>query len=105
MRLVETPVFSRKIDALLSPEDYRSLQLALVLRPEWGALIRGSGGIRKVRWNRPGMGRRGGCRILYFWHKSEDVIYMLYAFAKSEQDDLSREQIRALRRVVEEEFG
>ena len=51
------------------------------------------------------MGRRGGCRILYFWHKSEDVIYMLYAFAKSEQDDLSREQIRALRRVVEEEFG
>jgi hypothetical protein len=66
MRLIETPVFSRAILARLDDQDYQSLQLALLYRPERGTVIRGSGGLRKVRWPLPGVGKRGGLRVISF---------------------------------------
>ena len=63
MRFIETPIFTREIGAFLSHEEYRSLQLALLFRPEQGAVIPGSGGLRKLRWGFRGKGKRGGCRI------------------------------------------
>lgn len=89
---------------LMSDEEYQELQVALMLRPDMGPVIRGSGGLRKVRWNLPGQGKRGGARVIYYWITSEDRIYMLMIYAKAEQDDLTREQLRTLRRVVEEEL-
>jgi hypothetical protein len=64
MRFIETPIFTRAVDDLLDDEQYRSLQLALLLRPESGALIPGMGGLRKIRWSLKGKGKRGGCRII-----------------------------------------
>ncbi|MDP3768351.1 MAG: hypothetical protein Q8S13_10075, partial [Dehalococcoidia bacterium] len=63
MRFVETPVFTAAVTSLLSDEEYRQLQLALLIRPEQGALIRGSGGLRKLRWGARGRGKRGGVRV------------------------------------------
>jgi hypothetical protein len=63
IELIETPVFSRQVDAYLSPEEYRILQLHLGMRPEAGAIIRGSGGLRKLRWRLPGKGKRGAARM------------------------------------------
>jgi hypothetical protein len=60
MRFVETPIFTKVIERLVSDEDYRSLQIALMLRPEQGPVIRAGGGLRKVRWARPGAGKSGG---------------------------------------------
>jgi mRNA-degrading endonuclease RelE of RelBE toxin-antitoxin system len=57
-------------------EEYRSLQMALLLRPEQGALIPGSGGLRKLRWSAKGRGRRGGCRIIYYWDRAQDTFYV-----------------------------
>lgn len=71
MRFVETPVFTRAVTSLLSDEEYRQLQLALLIRPEQGALIRGSGGLRKLRWGAQGRGKRGGVRVIYYWHAGE----------------------------------
>jgi hypothetical protein len=51
------------------------------------------------------MGKRDGCRILYFWHETDDAIYLLFAYSKSDREGLTHQQIKALRRVVEEEFG
>jgi len=68
MRFVETPVFTAVVTALLSAEEYRELQLALLIRPEQGVLIRGSGGLRKLRWGVRGRGKRGGVRVIYYWH-------------------------------------
>jgi hypothetical protein len=75
-----------------------------MLRPEQGPVIRGGGGLRKVRWARPGGGKRGGLRIIYYWAPSERAFYMLYVYGKSEQGDLTPAQARALGQLVREEF-
>ena len=65
MRFVETPVFTRVITAAIPDEHYQQLQIALMLRPTQGDVIRGSGGLRKLRWAMPGAGKRSGLRIIY----------------------------------------
>ena len=105
MRFVETPVLTAAVTSLLSDEEYRQLQLALLIRPEQGALIRGSGGLRKLRWGARGRGKRGGVRVIYYWHPAEQFLYTLLIYAKSQQDDLTPAQLRVLRRLVKEEFG
>lgn len=71
MRFVETPVFTRELTELLNEEDYRALQLALVFRPEQGKLIPETGGLRKLRWASGARGKRGGCRVIYYWDKKK----------------------------------
>ena len=61
MRFVETPIFTKVIDRLVDDEAYRGLQIALMLQPEQGPVIRGGGGLRKLRWARPGEGRAAAC--------------------------------------------
>lgn len=104
MRFLETPVFTTAVTSLLSDEEYRQLQLALLIRPEQGALIRGSGGLRKVRWGAGGRGKRGGVRVIYYWHRGDQTLYMLLVYSKTSQDDLTVAQLRVLRRLVREEF-
>ena len=104
MRFVETPVFTAALRRHLDDEPYRQLQIALMLRPEQGPVIRGSGGLRKVRWATAGGGKRGGLRVIYYWASGEQAFYMLYACTKSEQGDLTATQARQLSRVVREEF-
>ncbi len=104
MRFVETPVFTRTVTALLDEEQYRALQLALALRPEQGDLIRGSGGLRKLRWGLAGRGKRGGARVIYYWDTPTETFYMLYAYTKQEQGDLTPQQVKVLSRLVREEF-
>jgi hypothetical protein len=104
MRFVETSVFTVQIVDAIDDDSYRQLQVALVLRPEQGALIKGSGGLRKIRWSTPGQGKRGGIRVIYFWHPGDETFYMLFAYSKNVQGDLTPAQARALRRLVEQEF-
>jgi hypothetical protein len=104
MRFVETPVFTAAIRRHIDDDRYRQLQIALMLRPTQGPLIQGSGGLRKVRWGTRGGGKRGGLRIIYYWSPEHEVFYMLYAYLKAEQGDLTAAQVRILRRVVDEEF-
>ncbi len=104
MLFVETPVFTAALQRHLDDDQYRHLQLALLLRPEQGALIRASGGLRKIRWAKPGAGKRGGLRVVYYWAPAEHVLYMLYIYSKTEQGDLTPAQTRMLARLVREEF-
>jgi hypothetical protein len=83
----------------------RSLQLALANRPELGPVIRGSGGLRKVRWALPSRGKRGGVRVIYFWDELSQTFYLLYMHPKNEQEELTARQLRILARLVREEFG
>lgn len=104
MKFVETTIFTRRVVEILSDEHYRRLQEALVMRPDLGKVIPGSGGLRKLRWSTSYSGKRGGARVIYFWAVEQETILMLFIFRKNERDDLSQEQIQALRRIVEEEY-
>lgn len=106
MRLTfsETSVFTRQITGLLSDDDLKALQWALMARPDRGNLIRGSGGLRKIRWARSGRGKRGGLRIIYYWHVPGSTILLLLAYPKSEQDDLTPAQLKILKSIIESEY-
>ena len=104
MVILETHAFTAAILELLSYEEYRLLQQALVARPDAGRLMRGSGGLRKIRWAAKGRGKRGGVRVIYYWHVLGDRLLMLFAYAKSEQDDLTPRQRAALRKIIESEY-
>ncbi len=104
MRFVETPVFTAVLRRHLDDERYRQLQIALMLRPEQGPIIKGSGGLRKVRWASAGSGKRGGLRVIYYWAPGDAMFYMLYVYAKHEQGDLTARQIHELAHVVREAF-
>jgi mRNA-degrading endonuclease RelE of RelBE toxin-antitoxin system len=105
MRFVETRVFTDLVCKTLDDEEYRALQSSLLLRPEQGPVIPGSGGLRKVRWGTKGRGKRGGLRLIYFWDPETATYYMLFLYRKSEQGDLTKAQTRVLGRLVREEFG
>ena len=102
--IVETSIFTRQVLALLSDEEYRQLQVALLLKPDLGVVIPGGGGLRKMRWALPGRGKRGGARVIYYWAVVQDKILMLMIYAKNEQDDLTLDQIKILRQIITEEY-
>jgi len=101
---VETPVFSKELSGLLSDDEYHALQLALLLRPEQGKVIPKSGGLRKLRWKLEGRGKRGGARVIYFWDKVAETVYMLLIYDKADQEDLTPSQLKILRSLVREGF-
>lgn len=105
MEIIETSVFSKQIQGLISDDEYAELQFALAQRPDLGSVIPGGGGIRKVRWGQSGRGKRGGIRVVYYWYVSGDQILMLLAYAKSVRDNLTPEQTKALKQLVKEEFS
>ena len=104
MVIVETRLFTKKIRDLLDDESYRRLQNHLVARPSAGAVIPGTGGLRKIRWEGAGKGKRGGTRIIYFSHPASGRLMMLYPFGKNEQDDLTAEQKKVLKQVIQSEY-
>jgi hypothetical protein len=86
----------------MDDDEYAKLQLALLRRPHWGKVVPGSGGLRKLRWAGSGRGKRGGLRVIYYWHTADDQIWFLVVYPKSERQDLSRDEIKQLKRLVEE---
>ena len=102
MVIVETSVFTRLVCQLMEDEQYRKLQSVLIDNPKVGAVIPGSGGLRKVRWSLDGRGKRGGVRVIYYWTGRLNGIYMLYVYSKNVRSDLSRDQLRQLKQTVME---
>lgn len=104
MVIIETHTFTKQLLALLSDEDYRQFQKFLVERPSAGKVIPGSGGLRKVRWSAKGRGRRGGARFIYYWFTEQGIILLLFIYPKNVHENLTPDQLRQLRKIIEEEY-
>ncbi len=98
---VETPTFTKRVLQLLDDESYIALQTHLAKYSNDGDMIRGSGGMRKIRWAAKGHGKRGGVRVIYYWWMDKDCISMLFIYQKNEMDDLSSAQLKLLRLALE----
>jgi len=87
MTVAETPSFIRQA-AKLWTEDYKHAFVDFIAaNPDAGDLIPDSGGLRKVRWGRPGIGKRGGVRVIYFYHDDTMPLYLLLIYAKAEREN------------------
>ncbi|QDQ29193.1 hypothetical protein FNU76_02885 [Chitinimonas arctica] len=102
MEFIETPTFTRLVTHLLTDDEYIDLQNVLVENPERGDLIQGGGGIRKLRHASSGRGKSGGVRVIYYWIRDDEQIYMLYLYPKSKQDKLSDRETALLREFVKD---
>ena len=98
---VETKVFSKRIEKLIGDESLAALQVELARNPETGPVIEGTGGLRKARWALKGRGKSGGIRVIYLYLRIRNVIYLVYAFSKDESDDLTPDQKKQLKAIVE----
>jgi mRNA-degrading endonuclease RelE of RelBE toxin-antitoxin system len=103
MVFYETSIFTSRILELLSDESYRELQNALIANPEAGDLIPGSNGLRKIRWKGSGRGKRGGLRVIYYLVTKAET-FMIYVYPKNDQENLTADQTRQLRQLVDEHF-
>ena len=105
MIFVETPPFTRRREDYFDDDQYGLLQAVLMACPDAGDVMRGSGGLRKVRWAVEGKGKRGGLRVIYYWMKARIHIYFLTVYRKSEVTNLSSADIKALREIVKQIDG
>ena len=100
---IETPLFTRLVTDYLSDEEYAELQAYLVENPETGAVIRGSGGVRKMRWALKGRGKRGGLRIIYFIRSTKSEFWMLTLYPKNVADTIPAHVLRQIMKEIEDE--
>ena len=101
MVFIESKIFSRYLPEYLGDDEYRMMQIHLAAAPASGALIKGTGGIRKLRWAGSGRGKRGGVRVIYYWQAADNEIYLLTLYAKGEASDLTADEKKILKRMVE----
>ena len=100
---IETRLFSRLVQEYLADEDYAALQQELIQNPEIGSVVRGSGGVRKLRWAAPGRGKRGGYRIIYFVRRPKGVIWMLTMYPKNVADNIPGHVLRQIREEIDDD--
>ena len=92
---IETKLFTRLLD------EYSELQAVLADPPVAGALVPGSGGVRKLRWSQPGRGKRGGVRIIYYARTHEGIIWMLTIYAKNEEQNIPAHVLRKIKEEID----
>jgi len=97
---IETRLFTRLVQEYLSDDEYGVLQRELMRNPEAGAVIRGSGGVRKLRWAAAGRGKRGGYRVIYFVRRSKGVIWLLTLYPKSVADAIPGHLLKQIREEI-----
>ncbi|MRV75548.1 hypothetical protein GJ700_27910 [Duganella sp. FT92W] len=102
MEFIETPTFTRLVNELLTDDEYAGLQSILIENPDRGDIIRGGGGIRKLRYALAGRGKSGGVRAIYYWIREDHQIFMLLIYSKSKKDDLTDRELAILRELVKE---
>lgn len=101
MEFIEASAFTRRVYEYLSEEEYLGLQNFLLQHPEAGKVIPGSGGVRKVRWGMSGKGKSGGARVIYYFKRQDDEIWLLTIYSKSEIENIPAHVLRQIAKEIE----
>jgi hypothetical protein len=101
MEFTEAASFTRWLLEAMTDDDYRTLQSFLAERPDTGLLIRGGGGLRKIRWKGKGTGKRGGVRIIYYWDGKWSTTFLV-GYRKGKKDNLSQKELTVLRKLIKD---
>ncbi len=100
MTVAETGEFLRRAKSLMSDEERAQLVVFLGINPEAGEIIPDTGGVRKVRWALEGKGKRGGARVIYYYHSERLPVFLLSVYAKNQRADLTQAERNAMKRLV-----
>lgn len=100
MTVVETEEFLKQAKPLMSNSDRAELVAFVGANPEAGEIIPESGGLRKIRWALEGRGKRGGARVIYYYHNERLPVFLLSAYAKNRKANLSKAERNAMKRLV-----
>jgi len=98
---IEQPIFTRMLLELVDDDAYRKFQNELAANPEKGPLVKGSGGLRKVRMALPGRGKSGGARILYLWFPRHGTFVFYLIYTKGDMENVPRAQMKAIKHEVQ----
>jgi hypothetical protein len=103
---VELPAFTRYRAHYLDDEGLRLLQQAMMMNPDAGDVIEGTGGLRKLRHGdaRRGKGKRGGLRVIYYWWDGHAQFWLFTLYDKDEMADLSATEKKALKHMLKAEL-
>jgi mRNA-degrading endonuclease RelE of RelBE toxin-antitoxin system len=99
--ITELPSFTKKAEKIFNKEELSELREFLKDNPEKGDVIPATGGLRKMRWASGGKGKRGGSRVIYFYHVVGANIYLLTCYEKSRKEDISNDEKKQLRKLIE----
>lgn len=101
MIFIEASTFTKLLPKYLSDEEYQALQTYLMQKPDAGDLVRGSGGVRKVRWALDGAGKSGGVRVIYYWKTQDHEIWMLTIYSKSERATIPSHVLKQIAEAID----
>jgi mRNA-degrading endonuclease RelE of RelBE toxin-antitoxin system len=101
MEFIEAVAFTKYVYDYLSEDEYLGLQGYLVQYPESGKVVPGSGGVRKVRWKMSGKGKSGGVRVIYYFKKQDDEIWLLTIYSKNEVENIPAHILRQIAKEIE----
>lgn len=100
MEFIEATAFTKRVYEYLSEDEYLGLQSFLLQFPEAGKIVPGSGGVRKARWAMAGRGKSGGVRVIYYFKRQADEIWLLTIYSKSEVKNIPSHVLREIAREI-----
>ena len=101
LTFIETKLFTRLVHNYFTDDEYEALQNSIVANPEAGDVIRGSGGVRKLRWGLAGRGKRSGVRVIYYLRLLQGQVWMLTLYAKNEADSITGAVLKKIKEELD----
>ena len=101
--VIETPVYTHKVDGILTADEREAVAAFISANPMTGSVVRGSGGVRKVRWAKQGRGKSGGARIIYYNRLANGEIWLLTIYAKGDRSTIPAHELRLIKETIDDD--